>query len=50
MVVCLKRIEAFIKLRKFLLRKKAFDLRLENCSTPRAKGRVLIFCRFTKLT
>ena len=32
-----------IELRKMLLRRKLFDVRLGNCSTPK----ILIFCRFT---
>ena len=38
-------IEALVKLRKMLSRKKLFDVRLGNCSTPK----VLRFYRFTKM-
>ena len=39
-------IEALIKLRKMIVRKKLFDIQLGNCSIPS----VLIFCRFTGFT
>ena len=41
-----KKVVALIELRKMLLRKKVFDVRLRNCPTPK----VLIFCRFTGFT
>ena len=44
------RIEALIELRKMLLRKKLFDVRLRNCSTPKDKVLIVIFCRFTGFT
>ena len=39
-------IEALVELRKMLLRKKLFDLRFRNCSTPKVPR----FCRFTGFT
>ena len=38
-------IEALIELRKMLIRKKLFDVRFGNCSTPKVPR----FCRFTKM-
>ena len=39
-------IEAFVELRKMLLRKKLYHARFGNCSTPKVPR----FCRFTKFT
>ena len=41
-------IAALIELRKILLRKQLFDVRLGNCLTPRVL--IVIFCRFTGFT
>ena len=40
------KIKALIELRKMFSRKKLFDVRLGNCSTPK----IFIFCRFTGFT
>ena len=39
-------IEAFIELRKMILRKKFYHVRFGNCSTPKVPR----FCRFTGFT
>ena len=39
-------IEAFVKLRKMLSRKKLYHARFGNCLTPKVPR----FCRFTKFT